>query len=271
MRHAKTVPERIRQQLAYSGEIARRYTKQIPHETRHWVVAQSLLPFLWESGALGGRSFDVLMSRPSFTDLHHILDVAAQKWPGRKTLGEYRAPAWMVTAEREALSSASKIITPHSWLRRLYENRSVKLDWQLPAETPRMGSELIVFPGPTAARKGAFEVRDVSQDTGLPLVTLGGELEGPNFWSGLPVKRSQNPNWTEKAAIVVQPSLVEDNPRPLLQAVSAGVPVICTEQCGIAGLPGVRIVEFGDSAALKQALLSVLESKAHDYIAKLVP
>lgn len=105
-------------------------------------------------------------------------------------------------------------------------------------------------------------MRDLSQDTGLPLVTLGTELEGPTFWSGLPVKPSQNPNWTENAAIVVQPSLVEDNPRPLLQAISAGVPVICTEQCGVTGLPGVRIVEFGDSAALKQALLSALESKA---------
>jgi len=262
MRHSKTVPARIRQQLEYSGEIARRYAKKIPHETRHWVVAQSLLPFLWESGALGGRSFDVLMSRPSLADLHHTLDLASQKWPERKTLAEYRAPAWMVAAEREALGAATKIITPHSWLGHLYADRLVKLDWQLPAVTAQTRREWIIFPGPTAARKGAFEVRHVLQDTGLTLLTLGAELEGPDFWSGLAVKTSQHPNWTENAAVVVQPALVEDNPRPLLQAISAGVPVICTEPCGVAGLPGVQIVEFGQPAALKKALLTALQSKA---------
>jgi hypothetical protein len=87
-------------------------------------------------------------------------------------------------------------------------------------------------------------------------------LEGPNFWSGLNVQSLSDSNWTDQAAVVIQPALIEDNPRLLLRAISAGIPVICTEQCGVSGLPGVTLVEFGNTKVLKQVLLKVISEKA---------
>jgi len=255
---SKTVPGRLRAQLLRSQAIARSYEAQIPYEATHLTIAQSLLPYLWESGALGGRTFNVLMTRLPLGDLHLALDVAAARWPERGTLKEYRAPEWLVLAEKAALREAAKIITPHAWLADKYYGRSTKLDWQLPLARAPIKSKSIVFPGPTVARKGAFEVREALAGIDIELRILGGELEGVDFWSGINVRSLNGSDWIDEAAVVVQPALVEDNPRPLLRAISAGIPVICTEQCGIDGLPGVELVEFGDTAGLREALLRLL-------------
>jgi hypothetical protein len=65
-------------------------------------------------------------------------------------------------------------------------------------------------------------------------------------------------NWLEHAAVVVQPALLEDNPRPLLRAVAAGIPVICTSNCGLGDLAGVTTVEFGNVEQLRTALTAAL-------------
>lgn len=132
VRFAKSVPERVRSQLLGSENIARFYAKRIPYQATHLVVAQSFLPYLWRDGTLGGRTFDVLMTRPPLNDLHLSLDEAAALWPERITLREYRAPQWLAAAESEALAHAAKIVTPHASIAKRYADRSLKLDWQLP-------------------------------------------------------------------------------------------------------------------------------------------
>ena len=86
---------------------------------------------------------------------------------------------------------------------------------------------------------------------------LARNLEQSDFWQGVRVVPPAE-NWLEHAAVVVQPALLEDNPRPLLRAVAVGIPVICTRNCGLGNLPGVATVEFGNVEQLRAALAPAL-------------
>jgi glycosyltransferase involved in cell wall biosynthesis len=91
----------------------------------------------------------------------------------------------------------------------------------------------------------------------LEVVLLGSELEGSDFWNGVRtrrVERGAGADWLEGVGVVVQPALVEDRPRMLLAALSAGVPVIATSACDLDGMPGVTIVPYGDPEALREAV-----------------
>jgi len=83
---------------------------------------------------------------------------------------------------------------------------------------------------------------------------LGAELEGPDFWRGL--RTIPAGDWAGVAA-VVQPALAEEQPRRLLRALAAGIPVIATPACGIEPRPGLSLVSAGDTAALIAALAAL--------------
>ena len=53
------------------------------------------------------------------------------------------------------------------------------------------------------------------------------------------------------------PAWVERQPRRLLRALAAGVPVIASEACGLLPQPGLLFVPVGDAEALAKALASV--------------
>jgi glycosyltransferase involved in cell wall biosynthesis len=53
---------------------------------------------------------------------------------------------------------------------------------------------------------------------------------------------------------VVLPAWVEHQPRALLRAIAAGVPVIASRACGVEGLPGVRTIAAGDVDGLRAAI-----------------
>ncbi|MFL6742043.1 MAG: hypothetical protein ACJ8FG_10630, partial [Sphingomicrobium sp.] len=76
MRRVAARPGAIRQQtyLEHDRSIARALAKAIDYRARHLVVAQAWLPWLDEAGALGGRTFDVVMSRYPFAAIHRLLD-----------------------------------------------------------------------------------------------------------------------------------------------------------------------------------------------------
>lgn len=223
-------------------------------------VAQSFLLPLWESGLLGGRAFDVLMTRPPLREVHARLDEAAARWPERPTLREYRAPAAFVEQEAEALEAADRIITPHAAIAALFPGRALLLPWAAPphaAVRRNPGPPTIAFPGPTAARKGAYEVRAAARALGLRVMLLGSELEGDAFWDGvetLPPER----DWLSAVDAVAQPALLEDRPRLLLAALSAGVPVLATDACGLPPRDGLVTVPFGDDNAMTEALSRLL-------------
>lgn len=85
------------------------------------------------------------------------------------------------------------------------------------------------------------------------------DLEGPEFWTGVKVVRpdpARGPAaWLAGVAAVVQPALVEEQPRRLLEALAAGVPVLAT--CGLNDSKVVDIKPL-DSADLVTALQQVL-------------
>ncbi len=108
-----------------------------------------------------------------------------------------------------------------------------------------------MFPGPTIARKGAFAVRSAAIALGLEVIPLGAELEGPGFWAPAIVAKWRN--WGDVAA-VVQPSLVEEQPRSLLMALAAGIPVFATAACGLAPQAGLTLIPPDDPVALIREL-----------------
>lgn len=248
---------RLQAQLDGAEMLAGHFAGALCSDVTRVVVAQSLLPWLWKNGHLGGREFEVLMTRLPLTELHRCLDEALTMHPQRRTLGEFRAPAWLAACEAEALQAATRIVTPHTQIAQLFDDRALFLQWHRPPATSPPPGKSVVFPGPTAARKGAYELREVAQELDLEIITLGSELEGDDFWQGVRVRRveTQNPAvWLCDAAVVVQPALVEDAPRALLMALSAGIPVIASPNCGLPEQPGLRFAPYGDVSALQAAL-----------------
>jgi len=253
---------RLQAQLDNTRRLAATLARVLAPDTTHVVVAQSLLPFLWQEGHLGGRTFDVLMTRLPLFVMHKRLDDALRTHPESATLGEYRAPQGLVEAEAEALRAATRIVTPHSEIASFFPGRVHKLKWNQPqpVRNPRaVGGRAIAFVGPTAARKGAYELREAARRLDLEVVLCGSELEGANFWQGITTRRA-GPNWLDGVCAVVQPALIEDSPRRLLSALAAGVPVIATPACGLEGLDAVITVPWGNVDALGAALTKLFDA-----------
>ena len=245
-------------ELAGTRRIALSLARLLTQDVTSVTVAQSYLPFLWRSGHLGGRRISVLMTRLPIAVLEARLDAVAAVHPERGTLTDFRAPPWLVEAEAEALTDADQIITAHAGIAALFGDRAVHLPWEVPTKPPpgsASGCQRIVFPGPTVARKGAYAVRDAAIALDLEVMAQGAELEGPDFWRG--VRMVPAGEW-EGVAAMVQPALLEDQPRRLLAALAAGVPVIATSACGIEPQPGLVLVPPEDPAALIAALATLV-------------
>jgi len=240
-------------ELAAAGKIAAKLAGVLTTQVTAVTVAQSYLPFLWRDGHLGGRQVSVLMTRLPLATLQARLDAHAAAHPQRATLADFRAPAWLVEAEGEALVQADRIITAHAEIAALFEGRAIRLPWRSPQIERGACSHLrrIAFPGPTVARKGAHAVREAALALDLEIMLLGAELEGQDFWRG--VRTVPAGDW-RSAAAMVQPALVEDQPRRLLAALAAGVPVIATPASGLDPRPGLTLIPPDDPQALIAAL-----------------
>ncbi len=258
-------PARRLAELHGAERIAMRLSRLLTPDVTKVIVAQSLLPFLWREGHLGGREVEVLMTRLPMTELHARLDNALAAHPERATLGDFRAPRALIEAETEALAYATHVITPHHEISRLFIDKAMTLDWNAPPVRPiRRDAPLprrIAFPSHTVARKGAYEVREAALALGLDVVVIGNELEGADFWSEIGVRKSSSEaNWLEDVAAVVLPAIVEERPRSLLAALASGVPVVATPGCGIPAQDGVTLVSPGDPATLIEVLARLLGS-----------
>jgi hypothetical protein len=248
--------------LHSSVALANAMAAQLTPSIRHLVLDQTLLPGLWQSGVLGGRTFQVMLRRLPLKLLQARLDEVAARWPESVTAADFRVGAELVETEAAALAAASGFVTPHRELAGLYPDRTVLLDWILPpagryrlqddGDVPR-----ILFPGPTTARKGAYLLREALRGLDVELVWQGAELEGAGFWQGFPTRCGSDAGLG--VAMVVQPAFVEHRPRALLQAVEDGVPVLAAEACGLGAMQGVTTVPLGDIAGIRQALIEVCQ------------
>ncbi|HEY2495821.1 MAG TPA: VanW family protein [Candidatus Angelobacter sp.] len=254
--HLNSSAPPVAMQIARSQALADYYGDRLPIDASHLYVAQSLLPFLWRRGDLGGRTFSVFMTRLPLQVLHQKLDRLVAQFPERKTFQEFRAPGWIVEAEAEALEQAERIITSHSLFASLFPFKTTFLDWKLPQVKSAERGLDIVFPGPSLSRKGAFELREAVQQLHRPLAVLNKAAESERFWSGIELLDIPE-NWLSRAAVVVQPAFIENNPRPLLRALAAGIPVIATPECGIAEHPLLTLVPAGDTKTLRDEIQRV--------------
>lgn len=235
--------------LAMSEKLASSYAKSLKYDATHLVVQQNLLPYLWQAGVLGGRTFDVLMNALPMKNLQKRLDYGASLQPESKTLGDFRADEKLIEAETEALRNAEKIITPHTAIAALFGERAELLEWQMPSAKHFVKTEsekfTVVFPASTVGRKGCYELREAIKDLDLKLVVLGAELEGADFWRGFDWEKG-GADWLKKADLVALPAFVEHKPRRLLQAVANRIPVVASKDCGLENVAGVTNVEAGD-------------------------
>ncbi|RYF94114.1 MAG: glycosyltransferase, partial [Caulobacteraceae bacterium] len=259
-RMAAQGPARRRAELAGAGAIARSLERLLTQDDLEVVVAQSLLPYLWTRGRLGGRRFSVLMTRSPMGVLQARLDEAHAAAPEQLSLADFRADPALVAAEAQALAAAHRIMTPHAAVAAQFGQRAERLDWIAPRRGPAEAAKgrRIAFPGPTAARKGAWAVREAARALDLEVVLAGSALEGEGFWDGVSTL-TPGRDWLDGVAAVVQPAVVEDNPRRLLGALAAGVPVIATPACGLDPQPGLTLIPPGDAAALIRALKRLMD------------
>lgn len=243
--------------LQLDEKLAKAAAKKIPINAKHIVVSQNLLPFLYESGAFGGRTFDVLMNRLPLKDLHARLNFAHAIYENSKTLNDFRAPNQLVELEDEALTKARKIISPHAEIHEIFNQKIEKLSWTVNKSETSKGQK-ILFPASSLARKGAYEVRRLAKELNLSLVVSGNELEGNNFWEGISIEKF---NGTfDEIGLVLFPTYIGNHPRQLLKAVSKNIPIVTTTASGLCTAPFVKIVNIGDYEAFKRETLYFLNS-----------
>jgi hypothetical protein len=243
--------------LQYDEKLAQQYARHLTDDVTHVVVAQNLLPFLWRMGALGGRRFDVLMTRSPFAILQNRLDAAAQNHPDSPTLADFRIDPALVLAENQALLAARQLIRPHGDIAAIYPHKTTCLPWEMPTiAQPFQSGQRILFPASTLGRSGCYEMRSAAVELGLELTLGGPVLETPNFWGAIPTHPPQA-RLLDGVGLVVLPAYVHHQPRLLLRAIAAGIPVIATSACGVSGLPGVTTVPAGDVAALVKCIVKL--------------
>jgi hypothetical protein len=231
----------------------------LEYDVEHLVITQTLLPFLFKNGGLGGRTFDVLMTALPMVRLQLRLDGAASLHPDSKTLTDFRAEQDLVDAETEGLRRARKIITTHSEIAGLFIEKVEHLPWAVPnTKYRRSRGSKVVFPASTLGRKGAFEMRDAARRMQLEVVLCGAQLEDQNFWNGINTEDCAE-DWLENASVVVLPAFVENNPRRLLAAAGAGIPVIASAACGLENVAGVTTVQTGNIDMLCAAIETALK------------
>jgi hypothetical protein len=250
MRRVAKAPGGVRQRayLEQDQAIARALARAIDYRSRHLIVAQSWLPWFGESGALGGRTFDVMMSRYPFGEIHRLLDAAAAEMGPSATIADFRAEEDLVAREAKLLAQARRIITPHHGIAGLFGDRALVLTWHKPDPRPREPGSRVAFLGPTIARQRADVARELARGLPEPLVVFGSVIE--SLWGDTPVEhRSMGPGWLDGIGAILHPATMTTQPRRLLEAAANGVTVYATEGCGLAPSDYLAIERFTERLA----------------------
>jgi hypothetical protein len=253
---------RQRNLLAAAEQLAESYAGRLGFETLHLAVQQNLLPFLWQKGHLGGRTFDVLMTALPMGEIQKRLNLAKELHPESPTLADFRVGNELIEAESAALAAARKIITTHTAIAALFADQAESLPWKMPAPIPvhKIASDkpVVVFPASTVGRKGCYELREAIRGRDIKLLTLGPYIEDAGFWNGFDVAGDEH-DWLAKADLVVLPAFVEHRPRLLLQALANGIPVIASDACGIGGVDGMTSAQSAKD--LRNAIGNALDQR----------
>lgn len=248
--------------LQLDKKIAVAASKKISVDSTHLVISQNLLPFIYETGVLGGRTFDVLMTRLPLEKLHKRLDYAYSIHNESPTLKDFRAPQYLVDLENKALTKARKIISPHSEIAEIFKNKIERLEWKLPnIKSEHTTGTKILFPASAVGRKGAYEMKKIAQELDLNLTVSGRIIEGVNFWGDLNPEQF-NGDYRE-IGYIVYPTYIENQPRQILKALSYGIPVITTKACGLTtNQDTIKIFEIDDYEGIKNETIRTIQPKS---------
>jgi hypothetical protein len=215
-------------------------------------IEQEYLPHLWKSGALKNRSYCVLASRLPSSMLQKRLDDLYANHPDRASLAEFRMDPWYVEAEDQAFAGADRIVSPHQEVVDLIPVCE-QIPWVAPVVqhvVSKSESEPIafLFPAITAAREGAYEIREAAVKQGVRIIALERNIEDPEFWRELDVQfcAASSVPWGEVRA-VIHPASFISSPRLELHAIARNIPVIASRGCG---LPTQQIIEVDHDSPL---------------------
>lgn len=247
------------------GWLAASQAAALRPEHTHLVIDQALLAPLQRLGVLGGRRYEVLASSLPAAELQARLDAAHRRWPAAASLADFRADTAEAEREWQALRQAERVWTAHHDVARCLRARGMVvelLDWAVPPpDVARPRREvphrpLVVFPASALPRKGALELAEALRELGWRLRVLGSPPADAALWAGIPVETSRysERRWLAEADVVALPAHVEHNPRALLAAIAAGLPVVATAACGLPPQPRLHEVPAGDVPALVEAL-----------------
>lgn len=226
--------ERQATYLRQDGLLAVAMAKYIHYRVRHLVVAQAWLPWLARAGALGGRTYDVLMTRYPLGEIHRRLDGIIAGGYSDPSLKDFRAAEQLVALEADLLAGARQIVTPHHDLSLMFAGRALRLEWHRPKPKSEPLGTRVAFLGPTIARTLPGAVRQLAAHLEQPLIVLGTDLTGSNYWEGIPIeRRSSREGWEAEIGTVLHPAPMTNQPRMLLQARAAGIKVITTPGSGL--------------------------------------
>jgi hypothetical protein len=225
---------RQRTYLEHDRALAHALARAIDYRAGHLVVAQAWLPWLDEAGALGGRSYDVLMSRYPMAEIHRKLDAVAAEAGASPTIADFRADPDLVARESALLARARAIVTPHHGIADLFGDKAIRLSWHRPTPIARRAGSRTAFLGPTITRQRPDVVRALAGSLKEPLIVFGAMLAGADYWQGIPIeRRSFGPGWLDDVGAILHPAALTAEPRRLLQAVANGVKVYATPECGL--------------------------------------
>jgi glycosyltransferase involved in cell wall biosynthesis len=239
--------------LILDAQLAKHYAARLPISAQHLIISQNLLPYLWQSGVLGGRTFDVIMTRAPLLYLQQSLDAAFQRPPNSPTLHDFRGNQTLVQHERDALNAARQLISPHTQIAKIYPHKTQALTWQMPQKNKAAHAKgaAVLFPASGLARKGAYEARALAQKYSLPLHIHRGATDHTDFWADTCATYTSpiDDNYWHDLACVIAPFYVEHQPRLLLKALALGIPVVASPACGLPAQLGLTLIEPDDEAA----------------------
>ncbi|SDO89432.1 Glycosyltransferase involved in cell wall bisynthesis [Actinopolyspora xinjiangensis] len=169
---------------------------------------------------------------------------------------------------RFGISERRVVVTPlgvdREWFEARPPDESLRRRYGLP-------EEYLLFVGDDGPRKGLPNLREALDDTLPPLVRVGPSSTGTE--NAPPGERERHIGYLPDhelrsvvagAAALVLPSRDEGFGLPVLEAMAAGVPVVCGDVAALREVSGghARLVPYGRASALRTALHRAVESAA---------
>lgn len=260
---------RLAQLRAHARDLAR----QLQPQDLDLVLPQSLLPFLWRDGELAGRRYAVLMTALPMRSLQEALDAAVRRHPQLRSLRDFRADEALIADEWQALQGAEVWWSPHAQVLAMAGERGRVLPWAIPSVPLATGRATVrtrprlFFPASPLARKGILELLEALRDRDVEILLPPGDSERELDPGRARLRRvASYREGLAQADGVVLPAWVEHQPRALLAAIGAGLPVVATPACGLPVSLPWRPVEVGDVDALRAAVGMVLEDAGYQPI-----